>query len=386
MKKILLIDFSNFYDYPMGGVLTFSKHLIAAFDEDKIFLIGITTEKQDPIGQWFKKNINGKIYEYFALARINKKTTKHIIPDRLTCFFLIKYYKKKLLANYFQNVIIQRQEILPAIKDFGYENICYLFPGVTNPMNISKYSFGIYFSKIFDKLFFHSFKNVRTILASADDEAIIAMVERSKGKLNIKSIMKFPTRIDTQVFKIVNKAEARKILNIPISKTVVITTGRLTKLKGWKLMIDSFYIFQKSVPDSLFYIVGDGEDFQKIEEYALVKELTEKIILTGNKTSADIALYLNAGNLFVMGSFKEGWPTSLVEAVACGIPACVTKFSAASDIISEGVNGFIEVTRNPVKFSVQMFKTLSLGIINADVSKYSIDSLKEDLLNLWPLK
>jgi len=43
-----------------------------------------------------------------------------------------------------------------------------------------------------------------------------------------------------------------------------------------------------------------------------------------------------------MASSYEGWPTSLVEAVACGIPCCVTDFGAAREIIHEGENGFVE--------------------------------------------
>ena len=48
-KKILLIEFCNYEDYPIGGYVSFAKNLMATFKNDLI-LIGITTQKQDPVG------------------------------------------------------------------------------------------------------------------------------------------------------------------------------------------------------------------------------------------------------------------------------------------------------------------------------------------------
>jgi glycosyltransferase involved in cell wall biosynthesis len=384
MKKILLIDFCNYIDYPIGGYLTFSQNLISVF-EDQLVLIGITTDKNDPVGVWCKKNINGKMYDFFALARYNTRSKKRLIPDRLKSYFLLQFYKKKILARTFQNVIIQRQEILPAVKGFGFRNICYRFPGIENPLSISKYWMGSYFASFFERIFFSSFKTVATILASADEEAINEMIVRSKGKIRRTSIIKFPTRIDTRIFRPTNKQDARNSLKISPQKTVIMTTGRLTLLKGWKFMIDSFSLFEKKNPNSIFYFVGAGEDYQKIKDYISLKCLDQKIILAGQKSASEISVFLNASDLFIMGSYKEGWPTSLIEAVGCGIPVCVTKFSAAKEIITEGINGYIDETRDITKFTDLMLKALKLEIENVEMSDYSISTLKDNLLHNWPL-
>jgi hypothetical protein len=147
MEKILLIDFCNYVDYQIGGHLSFAKNLMSAFG-NQLSLIGIATEKTDPVGKWFIKKINGIEYDYFALTRYNKTKTKHFIPDRVSCYLLLRYYKKRILRMSFRNVFVQRQEILPAIKNFRFENICYRFPGVENPLQISKYWFGRYLATI----------------------------------------------------------------------------------------------------------------------------------------------------------------------------------------------------------------------------------------------
>jgi glycosyltransferase involved in cell wall biosynthesis len=384
MKRILVVDFCNYKDYQIGGHLSFAKNLLFAFG-NQLSLIGITTEKEDPLGRWIKKEIGGSEYDFFALARYNKSKTRNIIPDRIVCMLLIRYFRNRILRVSFQNVFVQRPEILMAIKDFGFKNICYRFPGTENPLKTSKYWFGKFGASFFDKLFFSSFNNVKLILASADEDAILSMIKRSNGSMSRESILKFPTRINTDIYKPTDKRLAREKLEIPILNKVVITAGRLSWLKGWKLMIDSFIVLEKNIPGSLFYIIGDGEDLNKINEYIDLNDLKDKVFLVGVKTPTEISLYLNASDLFIMGSYKEGWSTSLMEAVACGLPACVTNFSAASEIILEGVNGYIEKNWDTNAFANLMIKGLSLKILDISVSKYSISKLKTDILSNWIL-
>ena len=384
MKRILFIDFCNYKDYQIGGHLSFAKSLMCAFG-NQLSLIGITTDKTDPLGKWIKKEIDGIEYDFLGLARYTKSKTKHFIPDRISCILLLRYFKSQILEMNFQNVFVQRPEILPVIKNFGYKNICYCFPGTENPLKTSKYWFGKYGASYFDKLFFSSLKDVKLILASADENAILSMINRSNGRISRRSIIKFPTRINTDIYKPMDKTSARERLNIPISKKIVTTIGRLSWLKGWKLMIDSFILFEKSIPGSLFYFVGEGEDHNKINEYLDSKNLKDKVFLVGGKAPSEISLFLNASDLFIMGSYKEGWSTSLIEAIACGLPACVTNFSSATEIIQEGVNGYVEKNWIPADFANLMLKALDIKIKEVNVSQYSISKMKTDILNYWVL-
>src|ERR1035437_425423 len=385
-KICLVIDYCNYEDYQIGGHLSFAKNLLSAFTNN-LTLVGITTNKNDKVGRWFKKTINGITYDYFALTRYNKLKTKHILPDRLACFLFLRLYKQRILRINIQNVFVQRHEILPAIINFRFKNICYRFPGLESPLKISKYWFGKYFADKFDKVFFSCLQKVKLVLASGDEKAIQEMVHRSMGTILKSSVIKFPTRINTDIFKPLDKHEARGKLNISTTDLIILTTGRLAWLKGWKFMIDCFILFKENFPNSLFYIIGEGEDFLKIQEYLFLKKNTEKVILVGAKRIDEIALFLNASDLFIIGSYKEGWSTSLSEAIACGIPACVTNFSSAKEIIKDGKNGFVIDEHNEDLFVKGMFKAMKIPrpVYNDNVIKYSIDRLKEDLLNIWEL-
>lgn len=88
-----------------------------------------------------------------------------------------------------------------------------------------------------------------------------------------------------------------------------------------------------------------------------------------------------------MASYKEGWSTSLMEAIACGVPACVTDFSSASEIIIEGENGFIVREHREDLFIEAMMKSVKLPrpVKNDNVLRFAADKLKEDLLGNWQL-
>jgi len=387
IKRILIIDFCNFEDYPIGGYLTFAKNMIFAFGND-IALVGITTDKEDPVGKWFKKSIGGVSFDFFAFAHYSKATTKHIVPDRLASYLFVKYYKKKILALKFCNVFIQRPEILLAVKKFGFSNICYCFAGLENPLAISKYKYAHYLAEYFDSIFFQSLSKLSVILASGDENAIQEMLIRSKGLIARTSVTQFPSRINTEIFKEFDRTEARKILNLPESSQIIITTGRLSELKGWQFMIDCFNNFEKQKKRSLFYIIGEGEDRLKIEAYIKDNELSDKVFITGTKTASDVSLFLNAADLFIMGSYKEGWSTSLIEAIACGTPCCVTDFSSAKEIIVEGQNGYVISDHNVEEFVSGMCKAIELPrpVFRENVLAFSMDKLKSDITKIWELK
>jgi len=385
-KRILIIDFCNFEDYPIGGYLSFVQNMMVSF-ENEVALVGITTEKNEPIGQWFKKKINGIMFDFFAYAYYSKSKTKHLIPDRLASYFLIKYYKDKIKAINIPNIFIQRQEVLMALRELQSFNVCFCFAGLENPLAISKYWYSNYIAKNFEQIFFKRLVNVDVILASGDEISIKDMIFRSKELIISSFVTQFPSRINTDIFRPRIKSEVRIQLRMPSESLIIVTTGRLGWAKGWKFMIDCFCLFETIKPGSLFYFIGEGEDLGKINDYIDLKGKAGKIILAGKKNADEVALFLNAADLFIMGSYKEGWSTSLIEAIACGTPGCVTNFSSAKQIIIEGKNGYVIDEHNSDIFVTGMLSAIELKkpVFNENIQAYSASKLKDDLLKTWKL-
>lgn len=103
--------------------------------------------------------------------------------------------------------------------------------------------------------------------------------------------------------------------------------------------------------------------------------LTEKIKLIGYQNLNIISDYLNMADLFIMGSYKEGWSTSLVEAVACGTPCVVTDFSSATEMVHDNINGYVVCERNEQIFANKMNDTFSLTNENLSQEATKIQNL-----------
>ena len=150
-------------------------------------------------------------------------------------------------------------------------------------------------------------------------------------------------------------------------------------------MLDDFSIFEKKHPNSCFYFIGNGEDKERIISYIEEKKLSGKVKLLGYQSLDVISDYLNMADQFVMGSFKEGWSTSLVEAVACGTRCVVTAFSSSEEMVQNGHNGFVLKNRDESLFAEFMNKALLLPSENVKetslkIRRLAVQNLKEDFL------
>lgn len=388
-KSLLLIELCNYTDYPLGGHLSFAKHIISAFGND-IALVGITTDDNTPVGRWIKKYIDGIEYDFFSVKRIIPSAKKSLIPGRIKAYFFTKKYKKDILAYGCSNVIIQTPEVFFNFKNNKNLNICLVLPGLGNPLRISRYAYGKIFANIFEKSFFKAIDKANVLLAAADNESMADFIKRSKNKFDQTKLRQFPTRFDDAIFNPRDKDSSKQIIGIKPDNQLIVTSGRLNYFKGWKFMIDSYALFKEKNEKSVFIFLGDGEDRNKIEKYIKEKKLVDCVFLKGRVDHATLSNYLNASDLFIMGSYAEGWSTSLVEAVACATPICTTNFSSAKELVCNGINGFVIENRDEFMFSQKMEEAIALpqnGIFEMaqKIKKLAVSNLRKELLSKWKI-
>ena len=384
--KALLIENCDFDKFPTGGQLSFAKQLLNTFG-NKFALVGISTDNT-PTGQWVEKKFNGINYYYFSIGRRNPDKKKPVIPDRLSGLVQLKRYKTRIRGKGIDSAFIQAPELLIAVSSWGFNNICYMFPGVENPLKKPRYFWGKPLAPFFDYMLFSALQKTSRILACADQNSINKMIARSSGKLSGRKIIHFPTRVDTEFFKPESKIKARAALSMDNNDYIIIALGRINAVKGYKLILKSFFIFNKKYPHSKLIFAGDGEDKPVLLQLIKQKKLGTRVIITGFEPPGKIALYLNAADLMVVGSHNEGWSNAMLEALACGKPIIATEVSAARELIVEGKNGFVIPSRNPQAFALAMGKAMKLknyNKISREIAKkYALINLKSDLTAAWP--
>jgi glycosyltransferase involved in cell wall biosynthesis len=387
--KILFVEACNFVNAPQGGQLTAAQMLLKAFGS-QLVLCGWTDDPNVPLGVWHKRVIDGTVFDFFAVACIrSNQPERPLLPARLTAWWHFKYYGKAILSSGINNVLTSEPSVMLALPFKIDHRVSYWFPGVGPLLSVSRYAWAKPFASLFDRYFYRKLRDHATvILAAADAEAICSLRQRAGGLLEHKDIHTFPTRVDTTVFfpccDNQYRARCRISLKLPVkSYPLVVTSGRLHRAKGWPLLLMAFDEFLKRQPTAHLVFVGDGSDRIALEQEIFDKNLVKAVSVVGLKSQKELTTYLQVGDLFVMGSEKEGWSTSLVEAVACGLPIVTTQFSSANTLVCDGVNGFV-VNRDPAEFSDAMGKALLLRDVyeysRKAIEPYALNSLRRDMI------
>jgi GalNAc-alpha-(1->4)-GalNAc-alpha-(1->3)-diNAcBac-PP-undecaprenol alpha-1,4-N-acetyl-D-galactosaminyltransferase len=127
---------------------------------------------------------------------------------------------------------------------------------------------------------------------------------------------------------------------VPQARRVLLAVGRLDEQKGFAELIDAFGRPAARFPDWDLVILGEGGERAALEARVEQWGLTERVALPGRV--GNLADWYQRAELYVMSSLFEGFPNTLLEAMAHGLPAvsfdCET---GPADIIREGIDGIL---------------------------------------------
>jgi GalNAc-alpha-(1->4)-GalNAc-alpha-(1->3)-diNAcBac-PP-undecaprenol alpha-1,4-N-acetyl-D-galactosaminyltransferase len=119
-----------------------------------------------------------------------------------------------------------------------------------------------------------------------------------------------------------------------------ISIGRLQPQKGFDLLIKAFSQLRSKYPDWQLTILGEGPMRGELEQLRSQLQLTDRVHLPGQVQNVNA--YLRQADIFVLSSRFEGFPMSLCEAMACGLPVLATDcLSGPREIITNGVDGML---------------------------------------------
>ena len=125
----------------------------------------------------------------------------------------------------------------------------------------------------------------------------------------------------------------------PADKKILLAMGRLTKQKGFDLLLRAFAKISPNCPDWIVQIWGYGPLQESLEKLRDELNLKDKVQFPGlTKKPYDI---MTNADIFVMSSRWEGLPMVLGEAMACGMPVICFSCHGPRDIIRDGVDGIL---------------------------------------------
>lgn len=119
--------------------------------------------------------------------------------------------------------------------------------------------------------------------------------------------------------------------------------GRVVRDKGINELVSAFVRLNNEYPNTQLTLVGRYEtnlDPLKSETLKLIED-NLCIDACGPKYGDDLLLEYLKSDCFVMPSYREGFPNTVMEAGAMGLPSIVTNINGSREIIIDGENGII---------------------------------------------
>jgi len=136
----------------------------------------------------------------------------------------------------------------------------------------------------------------------------------------------------------------RAEMGLPESTAVVFFVGPIGKRKGAFDVLDAIPKVAGKVKDVVFVFCGPGEFPEELEAFkGKITEagLSPYIRYAGDITGHDLRDHYLSSDIFILPSYAENLPNSLLEAMAAGLPVVVSDVGAIPEVVKDGLNGFI---------------------------------------------
>jgi glycosyltransferase involved in cell wall biosynthesis len=138
---------------------------------------------------------------------------------------------------------------------------------------------------------------------------------------------------------------ARRDLGVPAGALVVGAVARLVPVKDHATLLRAAATLAEAHPLLHVVLVGDGEARSSLEAMAADLLPPGRVHFAGTRSN-DLNLH-GMFDVSVLSSLSEGFPNSVVEAMAAGRPVVATAVGGTVDAVVEGVTGFLVPPRDP---------------------------------------
>jgi glycosyltransferase involved in cell wall biosynthesis len=143
----------------------------------------------------------------------------------------------------------------------------------------------------------------------------------------------------------------------PWARVRIGAIGRLETQKGFDILLDAFARIRKERPDAALLLVGEGSVRGELEEAARRLALGDAVRFAG--AVPDAGPFLRRFDLFVLPSRWEGFPLTILEAMAAGVPIVATAVDGSVEAIRHGTDGLLVPPENAEALAEAVREALS---------------------------
>lgn len=153
-----------------------------------------------------------------------------------------------------------------------------------------------------------------------------------------------------------------KTVTSPITFLLI---ARLLREKGIFEFLEAAERLKKKYPNTYYQIIGWADDSPSTIKPAVFENLHNKGIIDFLGFKKDVRNFLESTSIYVLPSYREGTPRTVLEAMSMGRPIITTDAPGCRETVVDGRNGFLV----PIKDPVFLEKTMERFIIDSSLIK-----------------
>lgn len=142
-------------------------------------------------------------------------------------------------------------------------------------------------------------------------------------------------------------AAARRSMGVADDRVLVGVVGRLVWEKGFAELFEAARLLRHSCPEIAMVVIGPGDPAKSNAlsetDVRLAEEIGNVHFLGERKDVEDLYPGMD---LFVLPSYREGFPRSAMEAAACGVPVVATDIRGCRQVVDHGTTGLLVPVRD----------------------------------------
>jgi glycosyltransferase involved in cell wall biosynthesis len=161
-----------------------------------------------------------------------------------------------------------------------------------------------------------------------------------------------PKKLTQNIHLLPNSIDYKKFQNNNVKKSPklrLINVGSFAPKKNQTFLIDILLELKRRGVQCELFLLGEGEQWQKVKEKALINGLKNEIHFLGNVNDVEEQLWKS--HLYIHSAYYEPFGLVLLEAMAAGLPVVSLDGKGNRDFIENGINGYILENQDSKLFS-----------------------------------
>ena len=171
----------------------------------------------------------------------------------------------------------------------------------------------------------------------ANSTAVMQIVSSKLSTTASRHVISFG--VDTDRFSPDVRGAARRALDLPQDRPIVLALQRLERRKGTDVLLRAFKGVVKAVPQARLVIYGRGREGAVLAQLSRELGLGDAVLFGGFIDDALKPEAYRAADVFVLASHYEGLGIVLAEAASTGLPVVATSEGGTNDFVIDGITG-----------------------------------------------